>query len=400
MRSSLPAATARCRDPISVRRPDSRVPAFRFAALLVLAAAVLGAGCGGRGGQAPTATHSPEAGVHVFLWGSFDTSARDLKLARDGGFTWVKQRFEWRYIEGGAKGRFEWNEPDRIMKAIDDAGLKVVARLDNQPAWARSDGVFPVTAPPDRLSDWTDFVSALATRYQGRIDAYEIWNEPTLAGEWGGKPPSAAEYTRLLKASYGAIKKVDPQALVITAGLSPTTDLSPQARPDVMFLREMYAAGAKGTFDLLGVHAAGFKAEPEADPGTVAQNPALTNNDPSTTELKRVYTFRHAEDLRQVMVEQGDADRKVAILEMGWTSDNRPNSPYLWHSVTEEQKADYLVRAFKYAWANWPWASFMSAIYLPDPAWTRDQEQLYWSITNPDGTPRAAYRALQGALRG
>ena len=124
----------------------------------------------------------------------------------------------------------------------------------------------------------------------------------------------------------------------------------------------------------------------------------MTNNDPSAPELKRVYSFRHAEDLRQVMVEQGDADRKAAILEMGWTSDTRPSSPYLWHSVTEDQKADYLVRAFKYAWANWNWVSFMSVIYLPDPAWTRDQEQLYWSITNPDGTPRPAYRALQTAL--
>ena len=131
----------------------------------------------------------------------------------------------------------------------------------------------------------------------------------------------------------------------------------------------------------------------------MAADAALTNNDPSPSEQRRVYAFRHVEDLRRVMVEQGDADRRVAILEWGWTSDPRPNSPYRWHSVTEEQKADYLVRAYRYAQANWDWATLMTVIYVPDPAWTRDHEQLYWSITNPDGSPREAYRALQRVLR-
>ena len=367
-----------------------------FAAAAV-AGFVLVSGCG-FGAKSSTPAHSPEAGVHVFLWGNFDTSQRDVKLAKEGGFGWVKQRFEWRYIEGGAKGRFEWNEPDRIMKAVDDAGLKVVVRLDNQPAWARADGIFPQSGPADRLSDWTDYLTAVATRYKGRIAGYQIWNEPNLAVEWGGKTPNAAEYTQLLIASYQAIKRADPQAVVITAGLSPTTDTSPSARPDVQYLKEMYAAGAKGSFDLLGAHGAGFKAEPEADPAVVALDPSLTNNDPSAPELKRIYTFRHVEDLRKVMVDQGDSDHKMAILEMGWTSDPRADSPYRWHSVTEDQKADYLVRAFRYAWANWSYVAFMTVLYIPDPTWTRSQEQLYWSITNPDGSARPAYRSLQTAL--
>ena len=50
----------------------------------------------------------------------------------------MKQRFEWRYIEGKNKGNFEWNEPDRIVDAIQQSGLKIVARVDNQPRWASS----------------------------------------------------------------------------------------------------------------------------------------------------------------------------------------------------------------------------------------------------------------------
>lgn len=341
----------------------------------------------------------PEAAVHVFLWGNVETTERDLRLAKEAGFTWVKQRFEWRNIERDGKGRFEWNEPDRILRAIDAAGLKVVARVDGHPGWARAVSIYPDDGPPDRLSDWTDYLSALSSRYRGRIHAYQIWNEPNLAREWGRRAPDAAEYTAFLRASYDAVKRADSQALVVSAGLSPTTDTSDNARPDAIYLREMYAAGARGAFDLLGAHGAGFKAAPEIDPAAVANDRALTNGDPSRAELRRAYAFRRVEDLRQIMVENGDGDRRVAILEMGWTSDPRANSPYRWHSVTEQQKGDYLARAFQYARTNWPWAAFMTVIYLPDPTWTADHEQLYWSITNRDGTPRDAYLVLKRGLK-
>jgi hypothetical protein len=352
-----------------------------------------------RPSPSPVAVKRPEASVHVFLWGAFNTTDRDLRLAKDGGFTWVKQQFEWKNIEGQSKGRFEWTEPDRLMKAIDDAGLKVVARVDGTPPWALSEQVYPDDGPPDRMSDWTDFLTALATRYRGRIDAYEVWNEPNLMREWGRNPPNAVEYTEMLRVSYRAIKAADAQALVITGAPSPTTDTSVNARPDTTFLREMYAAGARGTFDVLGVHAAGFKSPPETDPAVVANDPRLNNNDPSPPDLRRAYTFRRVEDLRQIMVENGDGDKPVAVLEMGWTSDNRPDSDYRWHAVTEQEKADYMARSFKYARANWPWMAFMTVIYIPDPRWKPDQEQLYWSITNLDGTPREAYNVLKQSLR-
>ncbi len=176
--------------------------------------------------------------VHVFVWGSdAQTTDRDLQLAKDGGFNWVKQRFEWRNIEGKGKGQFEWNEPDRILDAVEAHGLKVIARVDNQPQWASSSITWPGSGPPDKLSDWTDYLTALATRYKGRIQAYEIWNEPNLDIEWGGNPPDPAAYTRLLKASYEAIKAVDPDATVTTAGLSPTTTENEHAMRDIDFYR-------------------------------------------------------------------------------------------------------------------------------------------------------------------
>jgi len=229
-----------------------------------------------------------------------------------------------------------------------------------------------------------------------KIAAYEIWNEPNLSREWGDAKPDPKAYTELLKTAYGSIKKKDPNALIISAGMSPTTEVSDRAVPGTQFVDGMYAAGAKQFFDMLGDNAPGFKAEPEADPAVVAQDPALTNNDPSPVDLKRSYAFRHAEDVRGIMVENGDDAKQMAIVEMGWTADPRPNSPYAWHSVTEDKKGEYLVRALQYAKTSWaPWIGLMTVIYLPSPTWTASDEQYYWSIANPDGSPRPAYGLLR-----
>ncbi len=344
------------------------------------------------GGKVPTA----DPAVHVFLWGNPSTTGRDLQLARDGGFTWVKQRFEWRNIEGKARGSFEWNEPDRIVDALSQAGLKIIARVDNQPQWAASSVTWPGTGPPDDPSAWSDYLGALATRYKGRIQAYEIWNEPNLDREWGDRKPDPQAYTSMLKSSYQAIKAADPQALVISAGMSPTTTNNAQAIPDLEFIRQMYAAGARDSFDVLGVHAAGFKADPCADPAQVALDPELTNHDPSPPELRRIYAFRHVEDVRALMVQQGDTNKQMGILEMGWTTDSRPGSQYAWFAVDRDVQARNLVGAFQCSRQMWqPWMGFMTVIYIPDPSWTQQQEQYWWSITNPDGTPRPAYTALK-----
>jgi hypothetical protein len=34
---------------------------------------------------------------------------------------------------------------------------------------------------------------------------------------------------------------------------------------------------------------------------------------------------------------------------------------------------------------------------MPDPTWSADNEQLYWSITGTDGVPRPAYDAIKTA---
>ena len=334
---------------------------------------------------------SPEYGMQAFLWWRPEVASRDLQTIRDAGFTWCKVNFGWRDIEGAGKGVFDWSRTDRIVQQAEEVGIDLVVRVDHQPAWAG--GGFPTNGPPDNPQDLADFMAALASRYRGRIRAYEVWNEPNLAREWGGKLPDPVAYVDLLRRAYRAIKGADPSAMVISAGLSPTGTWNEVSRPDDWYLESMYVVmgSSNGVFDVVGAHGAGYKSPPERDPAEVAADPDLGGH--------RSLCFRRVEDLRAIMVKYGDANKQIALLEFGWTSDPRPDSPYHWHAVSEETKADYFVRAYQYAKTHWaPWIGLMSLIYISDPDWTPDHEQYWWAITDPgwpEFKPRPAYLALK-----
>jgi hypothetical protein len=348
---------------------------------------------------------SPDYGMQAFLWWRPEVAQRDLELIRDAGFNWVKQSFSWREIEGSGKGQFDWTTSDRLVEQTESVGgLHLIARLDGDPTWA-SGQPYPndqdiIMSPPQNIQDYADFCRAIATRYKGRIAAYQVWNEPNLKREWGGQPPSPAGYVELLRVCTEAIRQSDPDAIIISAGLAPTTRWDDVAMPDTEFLKRMYQAGAQPYFDKLGAHGAGYRAPPERDPGEVAMDPAFYNQgDPNCPgDPCRIYSFRHVEDVRQIMVDHGDSGKQVVVLEFGWTMDARPNSPYAWHAVSEETQADYFVRAYQYAKQHWqPWIGIMSLIYMPNVDWTEEDEQFWWSIAIPNYPQfysRKAYRDL------
>ncbi len=333
----------------------------------------------GVGSSAPSfASEAPtlECGVGLSAWG--EKSYEQARLAREAGFTLVRQAFPWREMEVG-KGISDWGVADRVVEALE--GFSIIAVVDSPPPWAQTEG--PANSPPDNYRDFGDFLYALASRYRGKIRAYQIWREPNLASQWGH--PNAAEYVALLRLAYLNIKAADPEALVISAGLAPTQSGLPLAIPDDLFLRQIYRMGGRRYFDLLGVNALGFKAPPEASPEQVAQSPLWGG--------QRSFSFRRVEDLRRIMVENGDEAKEVAITEFGWSTDT-----YRWHVVTEEEQADYLVRAYSWAKENWSgWARMMVAPPLADPGWKESDEGYF--LTYPEGSLRPAYEAPKAMQR-
>ncbi len=342
--------------------------------------------------SAPAAT-SPDFGLSMFLWSQPATTDRDLKLATGAGFRWQKSLFQWRLIEGAGKGRFDWTEADRLVRASNAAGVKIVGRLDFQPTWARRDGAH--NGPPDNYQDYADFVSAFVSRYKagssvGQVHAIEIWNEVNLDREWGDQPinqQQAADYVRFLGTAYRAAKTADPNVVVVTAGLSPTGVTNGRSADDLTYLQWLYDAGLKGgvNYDVLGAHG-----NTQAPCVECALNSLPAFGHPS-------FYFRRIEQLRDVMVKAGDASRQIWLLEFGWTSD-RIHPAYSWFAISEDQKAQNVVKAYQYARENWaPWMGVMTLWTLVDPSWNTDREEYWWGITNADGSARPAYTAIKAA---
>jgi hypothetical protein len=156
-------------------------------------------------------------------------AGRSPAAAHKAGATWDRALFLWQLIQ--PTGTSDWALDSYLdqarLKPTLAAGLPVVGVVQGTPAWAAGDwhdgasGVptgleYPVDDPRNTFGQ---FMLRLAKTYKGRITTWIIWNEPDfLPGEsgtwwtWSGNP---ADFYRLLKTSYRAIKQVDPTATVV-----------------------------------------------------------------------------------------------------------------------------------------------------------------------------------------
>ena len=334
-------------------------------------------------------------GMQAFLWWDDYAASLGLHWLKKADFTHVKQTFAWRDIEP-REGEWHFERADEIVAEVESKGLQLVIRLGNTPEWAQSlpeerekgfQGEIVDTPPAtDSLPAWGEYCATIAKRYLGKVVAYQIWNEPNLAREWGGRGVNAVDYIELLRVCSEAIRAVDAGAILISAGLAPTGVNNPtQAIADDVYLRQLYENDFQRYVDVIGVHAAGFAA------------PHFSPADAERLSIARGMTgrwasFRRIEDLRRIMVEYEDEARQMAILEMGWTTDKRPDSPMAWFAVDPWTQAEYLRQAFDYAAENWrPWVGLMTVIYIADSGWTEEDEQYWWSLIHFKGEPKVAH---------
>jgi polysaccharide biosynthesis protein PslG len=378
--------------------------------LPIFALVLMLAGLQPSNGRAQVAISSPDYGASVFAFGNPGTSGRDLGLAAGAGLGWVRLDIPWRSVEASCKNCYDWRDLDRTVLEASTLGLKIMARLDRPPAWARA--IPAENGPPDDPFDYADFAQQVARRYapgspRGTIQAIAVWNEPNLDREWGGPGViidrnQASQYMYMLELTRDLVKELSPGTIIVSAGLSPTGTNDGTAQPDDVYLGWLYEEGLAQVADVIGMHGAGFGSPPECNP--LAPDPALENCPHPLLPGPWNY-FRRVEQLHGIMEAYGDGAKQVWLLEFGWPAKyvdlegagriENPHPGYNFYAVEPQQKADYLVRAYQYAKTRWPgWIGVMFIWNIADPNWTPAEEQFFWSITNPDGTTRPAYTAV------
>jgi hypothetical protein len=177
-------------------------------------------------------------------------------------------------------------------------------------------------------------VRTIATRYKGRIGAYEIWNEPNLPMFFSGSIPKMVELT---KVANQEIRKIDPSAIIVSPS---TTNMERGFKWTLSYLN----AGGAALVDVIGFHLYDDNKAPEA-------------------MIPKVDSFL------KMLRDGGYAGKPLWNTETGLLNNNLLAAPgVVWNAtwknqrIEPDQAADYLVRAFliarslgfeRYYWYAW-----------------------------------------------
>ncbi len=316
----------------------------------------------------PALARGAEKAVETDLaWGiSSSDFAPTGQAISDIGAGWVRLEFRWNEAEP-SKGSYDTNIIARYDRAIDTAraaGAKVLVFVNGSPRWASGSRV-PMTKPQNP-ADYANFMHFVATRYAGRVSAWEVWNEENTSRFWSSGPSPSA-YVPLLKAAYPAVKAADPGAVVVFGGLS---------QNDYSYVEGAYAAGAKGYFDVMAVHPYPGPNPPEAvwsSNGRIAP-----------------MAFSGFREVRSSMLARGD-DKPIWLTEFGWSTTTTES----W-GVTPSQQADYLTRAYRLL-ESYPYVTIAYWYNLRNNFWDNDADtwETQLGLMRTDFVHKPSYEAFK-----
>jgi hypothetical protein len=142
---------------------------------------------------------------------------------------------------------YRWRTLDASIELAESQGEQPLLMVFETPAWAEGPHI-PASVNPGSWepnpSSYAAFGHALATRYSGhfavsgktlpRVRYFQAWNEPNLptylmpqfleTSNGTFIPESPVLFRGLLNAFYGAVKKVQPDSVILSAGTAPYGD--------------------------------------------------------------------------------------------------------------------------------------------------------------------------------
>jgi hypothetical protein len=274
----------------------------------------------------------------------------------------------WSYTEP-ARGVFDWSRLDAYLKLSQGHGVRMMYAAEGIPEWAAADArtcSIPFAGAPPKckgmvrnIKDWDDFVTALVKRYEGKITAYELWNEPD--NSFSG---TTAEMVTLTQHFHDIVRALDPNAIII----SPSYTFSVGAARDAYF-----AAGGTRDVDVVSFHA-----YPDA------------RGDPEL--IVRSWTS----SVRAVMAKYGLAAKPLWNTEASWgvyVSDPDKQAAFIarYYLLSWFRRVG---RTYWYAWDN----SQLGTLYIPGQRTTKAAiayQQVYdWMLggSSPRCTSSSGYK--------
>ena len=332
------------------------------------------------------------AGVNALIYDH--DPAPVVGWVNDLGVKWVLHQLSWYGIEP-QKGIYKWELLDGAINALSADGVSIILNPVHAPAWSWATDKLGYPKDP---ADFARFMTAVAQRYKGKVAGYEIWNEPNLAHETG----PYASTSHYAGHAQGRVQSGQSRRPGSRRNQLRRADTHGHKRPlrgsgrrgvPASVCTRTTGGELKGYFDVVGAHPGSNANPPETMwPDKPGPGPGWNNHGS--------FYFRRIEQIRQVMVDNGDARKQMWLTEFGWMSMSSPPAGFEYAAQNSEQKqADYLARALRMGRDQYPWMGPMLVFglnfSLPNVAPDPTDERIGWSLLRRDATKRPSYFAVR-----
>jgi hypothetical protein len=258
----------------------------RLPAILLLACLATALFVGAQAGSAKPPASAPKG--FFGIGPQTGLTDRDAEYMAAGGVESIRWPLGWAGVQPTRNGGYDWAGFDQVVATAAKQGLSVLPFFYGTPDWAApKETTLPINGQARKA--WVAFLSAAVKRYgpggefwgqhqtggigpgpvyqpvaaipAKPIRTWQIWNEANFF--YFAFPASPQRYTKLIKISSPAIKRVDPGAKVVLSGLfGEPTARGAKGMPAAKFLDTIYRSpGIKSSFDGIALHPYAVDAE-------------------------------------------------------------------------------------------------------------------------------------------
>ncbi len=310
----------------------------------------------------------------------------ELQRMQLGGVETLRVAFHWEDIQPYPGQGHQFTRYDELVAYAAYFGIRLKPFVQGVPVYfgRREDPRYPPVHDPVFMREWTQLLRTLVQRYgpggliwqylrseapeikPHPIRSWQIANEVNADTYWHPQRTAPQDYAEFLRVSAKAIRKQDPGATIVAAGLfKHPSDGVPMER----FLRRLYEEpGAARSFDALAIH-------------------------PYSTNIKGM--AEQIKSARRVMAEAGDSDSELMVDEIGWPTAERSEESVF--TQTEEGQRRLLKQAFNLILRRreaWNIGSLIWYTWIDTEVFTTCDLCSYSGLFRADYTAKPAWEAF------
>src|SRR5215207_3632366 len=226
----------------------------RRATVAAVALAALAISLSGTGAARAATWDASAIASHAMLYLDSPPAFREamFREAAASGATSIRVDVPIPAIVRSPDGERAWADLDDVMRLARKYDLQVVGLIYGTPWWLakcpdRTEDLEYYECPPSRPRAFAKLAGEIARRTRGAIDVWQVLNEPNNRYVFAG---GVRDYARVLIATSGAIRAVNPSARIVLGGLG-------GPRMQVWPAELLAIPGTRRAFDVASVHLRG-----------------------------------------------------------------------------------------------------------------------------------------------